>query len=359
MRPRNRNRKRQWALRLVMMLALVVLAVPVSKKLDPTPKELVAQRSHLASRDRTTEPSRVDSASLLADVRTLADPAMQGRAVDTPGGRKARDYLLQRFRDLELQPVGASFEQAFSFTPGRGVRFWRAKFWEGRKSVSGVNLVGQIRGSVDPDSVIVVSAHYDHLGLRRGKLYPGADDNASGVAAMLAIAAHFRANPPRHTLLFVAFDAEESGLKGAFAFVENPPVPLQSMLVNVNFDMVSRNVDGEIFASGLHANPQLRPMLDKVRAKSVATILYGHDKPGFYRAQEDWTMQSDQGAFHQRGIPFLYFGVADHDDYHSPGDTFEHIQPNFFISVTQALIDVMDALDAADAAQLRRIAEDS
>lgn len=348
------NRKRKWALRLVMMIALVVIALPLSKKFDTTPKELAAQRAELAKRDRTTEPSSVDSAGLLADVRTLADPAMQGRAVATPGGRKARDYVLQRFRDTGLDPVGASFEHPFTFTPGRGIRFWRAKFWEERKPVSGVNLVGQIRGTVDPDSVIVVSAHYDHLGLRRGKLYPGADDNASGVAAMLAVARHFRANPPRHTLVFVGFDAEESGLKGAFAFVDDPPVPLQSILVNVNFDMVSRNDAGEVFASGLHANPQLRALLDKVRADSAATILYGHDKPGFYRVDDDWTMQSDHGAFHQRDIPFLYFGVADHDDYHSPGDTFANIEPQFFVSVADALIDVVGALDAADAAQLRR-----
>lgn len=348
------NRKRKWALRLVMMIALVVLALPLSKKLDTTPKEQAAQRAELSKRDRGEEPSSVDSASLLADVRTLADPAMQGRAVGTPGGKKARDYVLQRFRDTGLAPVGASLEHPFTFTPGRGIRFWRAKFWQERKPVPGVNVVGQIRGTVDPESVIVVSAHYDHLGLRRGKLYPGADDNASGIAAMLAIARHFRANPPRHTLVFVAFDAEEAGLKGAFAFLENPPVPLQSILLNVNFDMVSRNDEGEIFASGLHANPQLRPMLDKVRVDSIATILYGHDKPGFYRVDDDWTMQSDQGAFHLRDIPFLYFGVADHDDYHSPTDTFENIEPKFFISVADALIDVIAALDAADAAQLRR-----
>lgn len=348
------NRKRKWALRLVMMLALVVLALPLSKKFDTTPKELAAQRAELSKRERTAVPSSVDSASLLADVRTLADPAMQGRAVNTPGGKKARDYLLQRFRDIGLEPVGAGFEQPFTFTPGRGIRFWRAKFWEERKPVPGVNLVGQIRGTVEPDSVIVVSAHYDHLGLRRGKLYPGADDNASGVAAMLAVARHFRANPPRHTLVFAAFDAEEGGLWGASAFVDNPPVPLQSVLLNVNFDMVSRNEDGEIFASGLHANPQLRPLLDPVRANSVATILYGHDKPGLHRVEEDWTMQSDHGAFHQRDIPFLYFGVADHRGYHNPTDTFENIEPEFFISVTDALIDTMGALDAADAAHLRR-----
>lgn len=348
------NRKRKWVLRLVMMLALVVLALPLSKRLDSTPKELAAQRAELAKRDRTTAPSSVDSASLLADVRALADPAMQGRAVNTPGGAKARAYVLQRFREVGLEPLGARFEQPFTFTPGRGIRFWRAKFWEEREPVPGVNLVGQIRGTVDPDSVIVVSAHYDHLGLRRGKLFPGADDNASGVAAMLAVARHFRTNPPRRTLVFAAFDAEEGGMWGATAFVDNPPVPLQSVLLNVNFDMVSRNEDGEIFASGLHPNPQLRPVLDTVRASSAATILYGHDKPGFHRVDDDWTMQSDHGAFHRRDIPFLYFGVADHGGYHNPTDTFENIDPEFFVSVTDALIDAVGALDAADAAQLRR-----
>ena len=350
---KTRTSIRKWALRLLMMIALAVIALQLAKKFETSAQDVAAQRSELANRVPTQAVSDVDAASLLADVRTLSDPAMQGRQVGTPGGKRARGYVMQRFRELGLEPVGASFEQPFSYTPGRGVRFWRAKFREARKPVSGVNLVAKIPGSEASDSVILVTAHYDHLGISRGKLYPGADDNASGVAAMLAVARYFLAHPPKHTLLFVAFDAEESGMKGSQAFVDRPPLPLASMLVDVNFDMVSRNDDGEVYVSGMHYNPQLRPFVDKVRATSVATLLYGHDRPGFYRAEEDWTDQSDQGSFHAEGIPFLYFGVADHDDYHRPTDTFEHIQPAFFIAVTDAAIDVVAALDAADAAQLR------
>ena len=345
---------RGWLLRVVMVIALAVIALQLAIKFDNSSQDVAAQRTELSKRVRTHAPSDVDAASLLADVRALSDPAMQGRQVDTPGAKLARDYLLQRFRDLGLEPLAGGFEQPFTFMPGRGIRFWRAKFWEQRQLVSGVNLLGRIRGSIEPESVILVTAHYDHLGVRRGQIYPGADDNASGVAAMLAVARYFRAHPPRHSLLFVAFDAEEAGLQGAQAFVENPPLPLQAMLLDVNFDMVSHNDVGEIYVSGTHANPQLRAVVDSVRAKSEATLLYGHDRPGFYRAQEDWTNQSDQGPFHAKDIPFLYFGVADHDDYHRPTDTFDHINPVFFAAVTDAAIDVVAALDAADTAQLRR-----
>ena len=350
---KTRTTWRNWLLRVVMVIALAVIALQWLKKSDDSSQDVAAQRIELSKRARMQMPSDVDAASLLSDVRTLADPAMQGREVGTPGGKRARDYLLQRFREVGLQPLGPSFEQPFTFAPGRGIRFWSAKFWKARKPVSGVNLVGRIPGSAEPDAVILVTAHYDHLGVRRGKLYPGADDNASGVAAMLATARYFRAHPPRHTLLFVAFDAEESGSRGSAAFVDQPPVPLRSMLVDVNFDMVSRNVDGEVYVAGLHYYPHLRPIVDKVRATSVATILYGHDRPGVDRGQDDWTDQSDHGSFHAKGIPFLYFGVADHKDYHRPGDTFDHIQPAFFTAVTDAAIDVVAALDATDTAQLR------
>jgi Zn-dependent M28 family amino/carboxypeptidase len=299
-------------------------------------------------------PARVEAASLLGDVRALAAPAMEGRAVGTPGGKKARDYLLARYAALGLQPVGASFEQPFTFTPGRGLRFWRARFWQAPQPVSGVNLVGRIPGSVAPDKYLVVSAHYDHLGIRAGRLYPGADDNASGVAALLAVAGYFRQHPPRHSLLLIAFDGEERGLRGARAYVQRPSVPRADTLLDVNFDMLSRSPAGEIFLSGLHANPQLRPLLDPVRASAVPTLLYGHDLPRPFWSGDDWTDSSDHGAFHDQGIPFLYFGVEDHPDYHQPGDTFQRVDRPFFTAVANTMVDAMVALDAAPDEQLAK-----
>ena len=103
------------------------------------------------------------------------------------------------------------------------------------------NVVGAVEGTSPTDSTIVVTAHYDHLGVQNGVIYPGADDNASGVAALLAIARYVKTHPLRHDILFVAFDAEELDLAGAKAFLARPPKPIPAMALNVNLDMVSRN----------------------------------------------------------------------------------------------------------------------
>lgn len=348
------RRKSRWPRRLIVLLVLVAAVFLYARQFHPEREDVPGQRLQLAQRERAVRPLRIDPASVLADVRTLSAPAMQGRAVGTPGGALARAYIEKRFREIGLEPAfRPGFRQSFTFTPGRGIRFWRARFWQERAPVTGVNLVGIVRGTVDPGRFLVVSAHYDHLGMREGKLFPGADDNASGVAAMLAAARWFRAHPPRHSLVFVAFDGEEKGLRGARAFVERPPMPLSSVLLNLNFDMLSRNPDGEIFVSGLYANPHLRPLLDPVRAVATPTILYGHDHPRPFWDTQDWTDQSDHGAFAARKLPFLYLGVADHDDYHRPSDSFERIDRGFYLGVADAILDVVSALDAADAAQLR------
>jgi hypothetical protein len=353
--PRARARRRsRWLRRLAVLLVLAATALAYSRRFHPQDEDWSGQRALLAGRERASAPARIDAARVLQDVRTLSSPSMQGREFGTPGGRRARAYLAGRFAALGLQPAfGSSFEQPFRFTPGRGIRFWRAKFWREPVPVAGANLAGIVRGTTWPREYIVVSAHYDHLGLRNGVLFPGADDNASGVGALLAAAAWFRQHPPRHSLLFVAFDGEERGLRGAQAFVERPPVPLAAMLLDLNFDMVSRNPQGEIFVSGLHANPQLKPLLDRVRATAAPTMLYGHDFPRPFWDMDDWTAQSDHGAFAERGIPFLYLGVADHPDYHGPGDTFERIDQPFYLGVVDTVVGLLAALDAAEGAQLR------
>ena len=347
--------KTTWRTRLLILLAIAIAVFVYSRQFHPEAEDVPGQRALLANRDRADVPWKVDALSLLGDVRTLSATDMQGRAIGTPGGKKARDYLIGRFSAIGLEPVmGSSFEQPFTFTRGRGIAFWRAKFWQTPASVTGVNLVGKIRGSAEPDKYVLVTAHYDHLGIRDGKLYPGADDNASGVAAMLAAASYFRAHPPKHSLLFVAFDGEELGLRGSIAFVQKPPVPLEAMLLDINFDMLSRNPDGEIFLTGLYANPQLHPLVDPVRATAVPTLLYGHDYPRPFWDTDDWTPQSDQGAFNEKNIPFVYLGVADHPDYHRPTDTFEKIDQKFYLGVANSIIDLVTALDAASDDQLAK-----
>lgn len=275
----------------------------------------------------------VDRAALLEDVRVLSADDMEGRAVGTPGGARARAYVERRFREVGIAPLGPQgFAAPFSFERAGA-------------TLEGVNLVGVIRGRSDPERFIVLSAHYDHLGVRDGAVYNGADDNASGVAAMLAVARDLKARPPEHSVLIVAFDAEEGGLRGARVFVASPPVPLKSVLLNVNLDMVSRSDKGELYAAGTHQNPRLRPVLEAVAARAPVRLLFGHDRPEL--GPDDWTLLSDHAAFVQAGVPFVYFGVEDHPGYHKPGDDFAAITPDFFVGATQTIIAAVRALDAA------------
>ncbi len=292
-------------------------------------------------------PAAVDGAVLLGDLRTLASPAFAGRRTGTDGSRKAQAFLQSRFEALGLKHFGAGYAQPFAFshhsvkaifTPGRPYK---------TEYPSAVNYIGYIAGSALPERVMVVSAHYDHLGLEDGKLYLGADDNASGVAAMLAVAAWFKAHPPRHTIVFAAFDGEELGKQGARAFLAALPFPKAQLAFNLNLDMVSRNDNNEIFASGTSYTPSLAPLVAQAAARHTVKVKLGHDRSQLVAGTvEDWTDSSDHGPFHDAGVPFLYFGVEDHADYHQPGDTFEHIQPAFFTRVANLLVDVAATADA-------------
>jgi Zn-dependent M28 family amino/carboxypeptidase len=211
-----------------------------------------------------------------------------------------------------------------------------------KKRIAGVNIVGLIPGSDEINKFIVVSSHYDHLGELRGEIYNGADDNASGTAAMMAVAEYFQKHPPSHSILLVSFDGEESGLVGSRRFVEDCPVSLDSVVCNVNLDMVGRNSQNELYICGTAHYPFLKPILDETIELAAIDILYGHDG-GF--GADNWTMASDHANFHRKKIPFVYFGVEDHDDYHEPTDDFEKIVPEFYISAVEYIVQVIEVLD--------------
>lgn len=277
--------------------------------------------------------------TLMRHLSVLAADSMEGRRTGTAGAERARRYLLAEFRRAGLEPVGGSYEHPFTYTGRRDNATHR-----------GINLLGQVRGTRNPERVIVVTAHYDHMGIGRAvagdSVYNGADDNASGLAALLEMAEHFRRNRPQNTLIFAALDAEEVGLQGARAFVAAPPVPLDSVLFNVNMDMVSRSERGELYAAGASHSPFLLPLLRPVAVRAPITLRFGHDRP-VPTPQDDWTLQSDHGAFHTAGIPFVYFGVEDHPGYHQPSDEVAGVTPAFFAGAVTTIRDAVAALDAA------------
>jgi glutamate carboxypeptidase len=296
----------------------------------------------VAQAARPPETGRIDAARLLADVEALSAPDMEGRLTGTPGNKRAQSMIAARFKDIGLQPVNASFEQKFSFT--------RTQRGTAQSFPDATNLMGLLAGTAERDRYVLVTAHYDHMGVRNGQTYRGADDNASGVAAVLAAARWFRTHPTRQSLLFVAFDGEEEGLQGARHFVAHPPVPLDRISAVVNLDMIGRGDKNVLFAAGTYHYPVLKPIVEDAAKRRTITVRFGHDEPGLPPG-DDWTQSSDHGPFHTAHVPFVYFGVEDHADYHRPTDTADKIPRAFYVEATELVVSTVQRLaDAAGAA---------
>jgi hypothetical protein len=275
---------------------------------------------------------------LLEDVRILASDEMAGRDTGSPGGEAARSYIVGRLEALGVAAPAMGRLQPWEMT---------GRTRTGPKTYNGVNILGVIPGTRVTDRYIVVTAHYDHVGTNDGQIFNGADDNASGVATMLALAADLKRQAPEHSVFIVALDGEERGLLGAKHFVEAPPVPLTSISMNLNFDMTARaETDGKLWVTGTYQNPTFRPILEGIAADGAVSLAFGKDTPQD-TGSDNWVEASDHGAFYRAQIPFLYLGVNYHPDYHRPSDDFERITPSVFVSATSLSIASFRALDRA------------
>lgn len=270
---------------------------------------------------------------LLADIQHLADDRMAGRKTSDAGAELARQYIQQRFAELDLTALQPDFRHLFQY----------GSLFAGKQ---GINLIAELKGCLYPNAYIVMTAHYDHLGVIAGKIYNGADDNASGVAAMLALAELLKTQScPQYSYLFVATDAEEAGLYGAKAFVASPPIPLDSVVLNLNLDMLSR---GERFNKlYLYGAFSLPGITDYLNAQDFPLHLQLRKRSKGLRGQNqhDWGNASDHAPFRKAGIPFLFFGVDTHRHYHTPQDDWQKINPDYLQRVFDSLSKVTLWLD--------------
>ncbi|XBQ15348.1 MAG: M20/M25/M40 family metallo-hydrolase [Oceanicaulis sp.] len=276
----------------------------------------------------------------LTDLCVLSHDVMEGRLVGTQGNALARAYLLERFEEIGLQPVADGYVHEFDFERPIDFRDPEA----GRRQLTGYNLAGLIEGRGEGPA-LAVTAHYDHIGPgETGEIFNGADDNASGVAAILAVAEAFRANPPATDVLIIAFDAEEGGLNGARAWVDSPPEGAPEIGLVLNLDMLGYSPDGDIWAAGTYHTPELLPVVQAAAAEASVRLEAGYDRPTG-DPREDWTLLSDHGPFHAAGTPFLYLGVEDHEHYHQPSDEFSIIDPDFYSGVVDLAVDLAQRAD--------------
>ena len=258
-----------------------------------------------------------------ADVAVLTDPALEGRGCGTDGLARAADLIEQAFRDAGLAPGwGDGYRQSFEGRCEHGAATLE-------------NIVGLIPGTAPAlaGKPLVVVAHYDHLGLgwpdaregEAGKIHPGADDNASGVAVLIELARIFAPSmSPKRPVLFVATAGEESGLQGAraFATATAPWSPVDAIAA-LNLDTVGRLADGKLFVLGSGSADE---WIHVVRGAGWVTGVAAE-------AVRDDLGGSDQVAFLDAGVPAVQFFTGPHGDYHRPSDTAETLDLGGMVDV--------------------------
>lgn len=273
------------------------------------------------------------TARLMQRLGALAADSMEGRRAGTAGSARARAWIVAELTAMGAKPMGESFTVPITLRARAG------------SDTTGANIVARIPGKSSGGPVLVLSAHYDHLGVRNGEVFNGADDDASGCVALLTIAERLLREPPAHDVLLAFFDAEESGMVGSRAFINAPPVALERIAMNINLDMVARQDGKALWVSGTSHTPALKAIADVAAKNAAVTIRFGHDtkdlKPG-----DDWTGSSDHAAFHGKGIPFLYLGVEDHADYHKSGDDADKVDPAFYRGTVEFAYALVRAADA-------------
>ncbi|SDS22451.1 Peptidase family M28 [Polaribacter sp. KT25b] len=289
----------------------------------------------------------IDNNKLLENIKILSNDTLEGRYFSTPGNYKAQKFIIRKFKEIGLKTFSQNnYLQTFSYT-FKGQK--RQDVFPVKKDLTNVpdttaiggNILGMLKGQTNKS--IVITAHFDHLGIKDGKIFNGADDNASGTAALFTIAEYFKNKPIYHNLIFAAVDAEEIGSLGAEYFLKNFN-DKKNIALNINLDMIAHSdYDPELFACGLYHYPDLRKPLKRIKSDKVI-LLFGHDAPED-KDQSDWTFSSDHRVFHREKIPFIYFGVPDHKDYHRSTDTFATINTDFYIESVKIIIQAIENFD--------------
>lgn len=280
----------------------------------------------------------VTEQELLGHAGVLADDSLEGREAGTRGGLAAARYIESRLEDAGLQPAGD------------GGRF--AQRFNGNMQ----NLLA-VRPGSDPDladQYLVLGAHYDHVGYgtRRnsngpvGYIHNGADDNASGVAALLEVADALAAIDfhPRRSILFAFWDGEEKNLLGSRHWVRQPTVPLPQVKAAVNVDMVGRLTDGTLIVAGTRTGYGSRQLLSTSRLPAGVQIDFSWE----------FKENSDHWPFAAAGVPAFVVNTGIHDDYHRPSDDVEKLNVPGMRLATQYLVEaVMRLADADDLPRYR------
>lgn len=285
------------------------------------------------------QPTREDDIqTLMIDVVYLSSDLMEGRQTGTRGEELAAKYIATRLAELGLRPAGekGTYYQNFPFQMSANPHMPASEGGTGR------NVAGFLDNKAA--NTIIIGAHYDHLGLgifgslHTGdkEIHNGADDNSSGIAAMLLLAEKLgQSKAKKNNYLFVAFSGEELGLFGSKHFVKNLPIEPAQVNYMINMDMVGRlNEEGVLVINGAGTSPAWAETLPGIEVAGVQI-----------KTTESGIGPSDHTSFYLENIPVLHFFTGQHSDYHKPSDDSELVNYEGLLKVSDFILQLVEKLD--------------
>jgi hypothetical protein len=281
----------------------------------------------------------ITPADLSKHLYIIADDNMEGRNTGEPGQKRAGEYLINEYKKIGVSfPPGAT--DYYQKVPSE---FMKRGF--APKLNDSENIWTFIEGSEKPEEVLVISAHYDHVGMKNGEVFNGADDDGSGTVALLEIAQAFNEAKkqgfgPKRSILFLHVTGEEHGLHGSRFYSENPLFPVKNTIADINIDMIGRrdtlhpNTNNYIYVIGSdRLSSELHTINEEVNAKYTQLEL--DYKYNDRKDPERIYYRSDHYNFAKKGIPAIFFFNGIHADYHQSSDTPDKIEYDALVKRTQ------------------------
>ncbi len=274
-------------------------------------------------------------------VAYLASDKLKGRGAGTEQELKAAKYIAKQFKKVGLQPKGSNgWFHEFTFkksTDPHGMN-------HDGPQMNSRNVVGYLDNGAP--YTVIIGAHYDHLGLGmdhnsldanpEGKIHNGADDNASGTAAVIELARYYANNgvKEQHNFLFICFSGEELGLLGSKKFTETPTIDLSTASFMINMDMIGRlNEEKRLVLGGVGTSPAFVPLINGLKTD----VGIKQDSAGIG--------PSDHTSFYLKNIPVLFAFTGQHSDYHKPSDDTEKVNFAGEVKVMSLMAEIINTLD--------------
>ena len=296
----------------------------------------------------------INNTDLYKHIEVLSSDSLEGRETGKPGQKMAAEYIANQFKKIGIPPYKRkTYYQKFKVKSERHIckcddcdlTFFK-RIFKANQTIKGENVLGYIEGSDLKDELLIITAHYDHLGKHDSLIFNGADDDASGVSAALEIAEAFmlakkEGNGPRRSILIMPVSGEEKGLLGSRYYTDNPIYPLESTVANLNIDMIGRLDDWHdngnyVYLIGSdRLSYDLHDLNEKINNEYI-----GIDLDYRFNDKDDpnrYYYRSDHYNFAKNNIPVIFYFNGVHEDYHKPSDTIEKLDFDKINTITKLI----------------------